>query len=314
LVDQGKTFDEARKLLREHYQYIVLHEFLGKVADEGIVQEIIQRGNRVYDAFRELFFLPLEFSVAAYRFGHSMVRSVYDFNVNFNTSGEPAVPATLEQLFTCTAFNGQLRDFDTLPDNRIIEWENFAGTGGAMNKARRLDTQLVEPLFELRNMQGEREPGVGAHLAVRNLLRGYLLRLPTGQAVAQALRETLKEACDIPVLTPGQIESVAEQVPVSSNGESQLDVLRDANFLTRTPLWFYILAEAKALAGGQHLGPVGSTIVAEVLVGLVRRSEGSILRNPYWRPSLPRARHDKYTLSDLLALAGVLPTIELAIT
>jgi hypothetical protein len=42
--------------------------------------------------------------------------------------------------------------------------------------------------------------------------------------------------------------------------------------LQRTPLWYYILAEAAVLGGSQHLGPVGSTIVAEVLVGLVRRS------------------------------------------
>jgi hypothetical protein len=141
---------------------------------------------------------------------------------------------------------------------------------------------------------------------VRNLLRGYLLRIPTGQAVAGALQEKLKEVRDIPMLAPQQVQAVAEQVAATPEGGRQVDVLREAGFLERTPLWFYILAEAKALADGQHLGPVGSTIVAEVLIGLVRRSEGSILRNPYWRPSLPRAQFDTFTLSDLLTLAGVL--------
>jgi hypothetical protein len=306
LIDQGKTFDEARKLLRQHYQHIVLYEFLMKVADEDIVKDTIEHGNRVYDAFQEPFFLPLEFSAAAYRFGHSMVRSVYDFNLNFNTTGAPAVPAGLGLLFTFTALSGELGDFDTLPENWIIEWEHFVGTDRPINKARRIDTKLVEPLFALPNLQGVPEQGDGARLAVRNLLRGYLLRLPTGQAVARALQDKLKGMRDIPVLTSQQLERVAAQVPATAAGETQVDVLREAGFLERTPLWFYVLAEAQALANGQHLGPVGSTIVAEVLVGLVRRSEGSILRAPYWRPSLPRAERGAYTLSDLLRLAGVL--------
>ncbi len=54
------------------------------------------------------------------------------------------------------------------------------------------------------------------------------------------------------------------------------------------------------------LGPVGSTIVAEVLVGLVRHSEHSILRAENWKPNLPRERPDTFTLTDLLRFAGVL--------
>jgi hypothetical protein len=49
--------------------------------------------------------MPLEFSVAGYRFGHSMVRGNYDFNLNFNRSGQPT---TLDFLFTFTALSGGL--------------------------------------------------------------------------------------------------------------------------------------------------------------------------------------------------------------
>ena len=49
-----------------------------------------------YRAMDEPFFLPLEFAVAAFRFGHTMVRAGYDFNVNFNTSGAPSVGASLD--------------------------------------------------------------------------------------------------------------------------------------------------------------------------------------------------------------------------
>ena len=72
------------------------------------------------------------------------------------------------------------------------------------------------------------------------------------------------------------------------------------------PLWYYILAEAAVLGNGRRLGPVGGTIVAEVLVGLLRRSEGSILRTDNWEPSLPSAEPGTFTLNDLLRFAGVL--------
>ena len=85
----------------------------------------------------------------------------------------------------------------------------------------------------------------------------------------------------------------------------------DAEFLQRkTPLWFYILAEAASLEGGERLGPVGSTIVSEVLVGLIRRSANSILfsGNPgFWHPTLPSAQAGTFTLTDLLQFAGTHP-------
>jgi len=77
--------------------------------------------------------------------------------------------------------------------------------------------------------------------------------------------------------------------------------------LERTPLWYYVLAEAAVLGGGQRLGPVGSTIVAEVLVGLVRRSPDSILDpRTGWEPNLPSAQPGTLALPDLLKLAGLL--------
>jgi hypothetical protein len=291
LVDQGKSFAIARRLLRQHYQHVVLHDFLKRIADPQIVDETIAL-NRVYDPDEDEFFMPMEFSVAAYRLGHTMVRGNYDFNLNFQ-------PATLDQLFTFTALSGQLGEFDTLPELWIIEWENFVDAGAPFTKARRIDTKLVEPLEHLRILTGEEEAGLARRLAVRNLLRGYLLRMPTGQAVARALKEKLQGARDIPVLGPNRIRQGAAS-------EEQVQVLEDAGFLERTPLWYYILAEAAELGGGQRLGPVGSTIVAEVLVGLVRRSANSILRTQNWQPTLPSAQPGTFTLTDLLKFAGVL--------
>ena len=291
LVNQGEDFVGARKLLRQHYQHIVLQDFLKRIADPQVVDETIEQ-NHVYTPGEDRLFMPLEFSVAAYRLGHSMVRSQYDFNVNF-----PA--ATFDLLFTFTALGGQLGGDDTLPERWIIEWEHFVDAGAPFTKTRSIDTRLVEPLFELPDLQGRPLQGDRGRLAVRNLLRGYLLRLPTGQAVARTLGQRLQGVRNIPVLTPQQIRDAAS--------EEQVQVLQDAEFLQRkTPLWYYILAEATALGNGQRLGPVGSTIVAEVLVGLVRRSEGSILRTDSWQPTLPSAQAGTFTLTDLLKFARVL--------
>ena len=313
LVRQGKSFRQAQRLLRQHYQHIVIHDFLRqRVADAHIVDDILQNGNKFYKPGQRAFFLPLEHTVAAYRFGHTMVRGAYNFNLNFGF-GRPGGPATLARLFLFTALSGQLfpapappppeEGFPTLPENWIIEWPNIIDAGGGVpfNFTRRLDTQLVEPLFHLFNLKGEEELDDGARLAVRNLLRGYLLRLPTGQAVAAALGRA--------ALTPAQLEA-------SAVSPAQVDVLRNAGFLERTPLWYYILAEAGAPVtaapgeaaggGGERLGPVGSTLVAEVLIGLVRRSADSILGRAHWQPSLPSAQPGTFELADLLRFAKVL--------
>ena len=236
LVDQRKTFAEARRLMRQHYQWIVLHDFLKRVCDSKIVNRVIAKGPKFYNGLREPFFLPLEFAAAGYRFGHTMVRRTYDFNVNFNANGGPAVPASLPLLFTFTALTGELGDFDTLPENWIIEWERFFPAG--RNSARRIDTHLVEPLFELTNTLGQPETSGGIdakHLAVRNLLRGYLLRMPTGQALAKAL--------GITPLSPKAVEKAADSA-------SQVAILKESGFNKRTPLWYYILAEANARRRG----------------------------------------------------------------
>ncbi len=297
LVERWGSFTEPRRVIRQHYQHLVIHDFLMQVADKKIVKDILKNGTQFFKPFEEPFFMPLEFAVAAFRFGHTMVRTDYDFNVNFNTSGAPRTfPATLGFLFTFSALSGDLGDFETLPENWIIEWENFIGNN-PRSKARLFDTKLVNPLFQLRKVDGTEEVGLGAMLAVRNLLRGHLLRMPTGQALATAMNLT--------PLTATELEEVASEVTPSAGEESQLDVLRSSGFTERTPLWYYILAEAAFHAKGKHLGPLGSTLIAEVLIGLIQKSENSILRNRLWEPTLPSKQNGKFTMEDLLRFAGV---------
>ena len=294
LIDQGKSFAQAQRFLRQHYQHLVVFDFLRRrVADAGVVDDVLEGGNRFYHPEVEPFFMPMEFSVAAFRFGHTMVRNQYNYNRNFPE-------ATLDDLFTFTALSGQLGDFKTLPENWIIEWERFIAHLGGRNPARRLDTTLAAGLFGLRKVTGAKErPADAANLAVRNLLRGYALRMPTGQAVANKLKQELDGP--VQVLTPNELLKVARE----SGNKAQEAALKAGRFHQRTPLWYYLLAEAALLGEGNRLGPVGSRIVAEVLVGLVRRSENSILRDPDWKPVIRLANPPNFVLPDLLRFAKV---------
>src|SRR5262249_20645236 len=167
LVAQDRTFDEARRLLRQHYQHIIIQDFLMRVADPAIVDDILQNGNRVYDPPAGQFFMPLEFTVAAYRFGHSMVRNTYDFNLNFNRFNGIS-QADLSFLFGFTAFSGQLADGGpgdrgkpTLPDFWIIEWHRFVDSPHtkASNKARKINTKLAGVDVRLTGVQARSSPG-----------------------------------------------------------------------------------------------------------------------------------------------------------
>jgi hypothetical protein len=222
--------------------------------------------------------MPLEFSVAAFRFGHSKVRVSYPNFNKLQQSGE------LGAIFS--------NALGRLSADWVIDWTAFLGSDDRRHFPRPIDTSLSSPLLNLDKAQlmpGDPEQ----NLAVRNLLRGYILRLPTGQAVARAMA-----AEGVLPLTADQILSVGAEI------KNQKSILEQTSFLERTPLWFYILAEAAYYSRGYHLGPVGSTIVAEVLIEVLRSSSDSILCDPGWRPTLGRTP-GKFELEDLLRLAGV---------
>jgi hypothetical protein len=303
IVDAGHDKENARHILHQLYQWIVVNDFLVKIAGQEIV-DAVKKGNKFFTPDADEVYIPLEFSVAAYRFGHSMVRAAYEYNVYINSRSDPA-NNTLNQLFSYTALSGQIGHgdgYDTLPDDHVIQWENFVNP--LVNPARRIDTRLVDPLFMLQNLIGEVEEGIKASLAIRNLLRGYKMRMPTGQAVATRMSLPVLAASDLRDL----IAANADRSDLSAEDKT---TLKNAGFDERSPLWFYILAEAELTQNGMRLGHVGATIVAEVLIGLVRHSPDSIFKmGAGWNPSrlaheMQRPMNPNYHLMALLRLAGV---------
>ena len=288
ITDDDERFERARELTRWHYQTITVEDFLRTVAQSAVVDDVLTNpaAAKVTNAQGETF-MPLEHSVAAYRFGHSMVRAEYDHNENFGrnqdgTEHSPPVRATFAQMFQFTG-NGVIRvpallgrpfALPRFPDNWPIRWTRFTDKSSLFvdRFARKIDTHLSPPLKDLsnegKNLDGSdiadvRVRRILKRLAVRNLLRGYRLGVPTGQAVASALGVSPLTAAE---LTQGD-QGVA-------------DALVDGDFVDATPLWFYVLKEAEVRAQGQHLGEVGSRIVCTTLIGQIQADPGSYLNRP----------------------------------
>jgi hypothetical protein len=267
-VPKERKFEEAQKLVRWHYQWVILEDFLPRIVGKGPIKERVKRKNGEISIDLRWYhpknnpFMPVEFSVAAYRFGHSMVRPVYDLNQI----------VTDRPIFTPGEKVGELDDlrgFRPLPGAWTIDWSFFLdGVPGKAKKpqlSRRIDAKLASGLFDLPGF-----PQKESSLAFRNLARGQALSLPSGQ-------------------------SVAKRMGLNPLGGKKLGAPEP------TPLWFYILKES-GLKGGQQLGPVGGGIVAEVLLGLLKEDNRSFVNaRPDWKPTF--GSKGKFTLSDLVKFA-----------
>jgi Animal haem peroxidase len=327
---EEELFEDSRRIVRWTFQWLVVNQFLKTLLRQDVVEKVLQDGAKLYHMrLREVRgpFMPVEFSVACYRFGHSMIRNGYDYNRNFgrkpdDTPGFIIPTASLNLLFRFTGkspnpFNGTTQ---VLPHNWIIEWDRFDGKSPHEENpgspviparvARKIDTHIAPTLGIMPN-EGEAQPPdppfeervktLLKHLARRNLRRGYQLSLPTGQAVARAL----------------EVSALSHEELSLNNSPAMTGALQDGGFLDRTPLWFYILKEAEVRENGQHLGEVGSRIVAETILGVMfADSESYLKRWPQWDPSQPTPGaggplklsdgRTIQTIDDLLRFAGVL--------
>jgi hypothetical protein len=272
----GDIFVEAKRLVTQHYQWAVLHDFLERrICGSAAVADAI---THTHAPPGSPFRMPVEFSVAAFRMGHSMVRDRYWVNFNFPN-------ATMDEVFR---FNRP----PNLPvfSNWVVDWNAFLDTGKPVpvhNKARKLDSTLANQLEALPGMTG-----MMAVLATRNLLRGAALGLPSGQGLAAHF--------GVPALTEAQLISglPADEVAILQSTGKLL--------LQKTPLWYYILREAAVIRNGESLGPLGARVVADTFVRMLRRDADSILNVPGgFTPSLPSLTPGDFTFADLVNFAGV---------
>jgi len=291
--DKGSAtpFEDARRTLRWLYQHIVWNDFIRRVANDEVYRCALQKVKThdkrtkwqlgladVYD-WKNAPFMPVEFSVAAYRFGHTMVRNAYQTNQPHRGFGNFA------PIFDVSAgpTADDLRGFRPLVKENYVQWDWFldmkTSTGPFPQRARKLDTKLAN---SLAFMQMEPAGSPMNVLAFRNLLRGVRFELPAGSAAARKF-------------------GIA---PISIPAE------RDA-------LWFYVLKEAESLPGehqGQSLGRLGSLIVCATFAGLLLGDPSSYLNMfPDWTPDsdplLDAAKDNQDTgewgLPSVIRLAGL---------
>lgn len=312
--DQGgqeTTFERARQIVRWVYQWLVINDYLIRICGEDVVREVVDQHSPLYAGFADQMRttppfapMPLEFSVAAFRFGHTMVRAEYDWSRHFGRAVESVVPqldrSPFELLFAFTggAHDPMLGSSDRLPGHWPVEWDRFTDESGthADRAARSFDTQLVPPLFDMVN-ESDTPGSVLRDLARRNLRRGYRLNIPNAQDAIAGIYAS----------TGTTISGLSADALVSGPTG---DAVQAGGFAARTPLWFYILKEAEITQNGQRLGPLGARLVAETLVGLIQKDPNSYWNVPgrtpgHWHPG-DEGLSGVVSLAGLLRFAGVL--------
>jgi len=359
-LNSDDLLKEAQRVVRWHYQWVVVKDFLARICGNAVVGDVLgddienDRGAfvvggsvpgdnatqgdlddktevRLYQPrfhfyqWQERPYMPVEFSIAAYRFGHSMVRPSYFFNDVVRDFHEQQHSADPDNVRLRTPIFGppnddvlaNLNGFRPLPDQWGFQWKYFfpdieAETADGKplpQPSYKIDTTLVNPL-------GMLPPAVAVNpssLAERNLLRGLHFDLPSGQRVARAMGLAPMSDHDLELnsaglqsriqklraglkanlgFDDGQVEQRIAQMLQGigiTDGEDVAIHRAASDLANEAPLWYYILHEAETQAGAHRLGPVGGRIVAEVLIGLLWGDPLSYLQvEPNWTPAAER--------------------------
>lgn len=335
VVDDNPKLDfpALQKAVRWHYQWVVVHDFLPRIVSAPVLDAL--KTNGTYEKSKLKFFhwkndpfMPVEFSVAAYRLGHSMIRPGYRLSDDDTTLLPifPIPPNTIKGIDAGMAFG--LTGFQAMAKNRGIDWGRFIDLEGdirpyggdpdtvspatAEMKSRlqfayRIDTSVVTPLSVLPSSVASDPP---PSLPQRNLIRAFELGLPTGQDVARAMGVTPLKDCEIVI-------GKAVDAPSGDDVLGKLSELPQLSaFFGKCPLWTYVLAEAARtqtpvdipVTGGMkittpQLGPVGGRIVAEVFLGMFFGDNDSFLSvDPNWTPTI-RGKGTAFALRDIVAYA-----------
>jgi len=303
--DRGDGWwSEVRKTWLQHFQSVVLHDYLPRIVNADTYRDVMERGRRLVRAGSTAAgeaWMPIEFAAAAGRFGHSMIRPFYH-------------PWNRPLAWTVVTVKDFIRFSYVNSDDGMEEGVHFLwatdwrclldfgeptkpGAPPLPIRAAAIDTHLAPPLHELpsrlRSDMADATRGQATFsLAASTMNRGRELGIaPARQALDEA--DALLDA-PLARVAPADIFDSADKLGDVARAFPEL--------VTATPLWFYVLREAELLGEGKQLGPLGSRIVMETLHAAIEASEHSILHGG-WMPVLPSAAADRFAATDLAAFA-----------
>jgi len=299
-------FERVQRSVRHHYQHIILEDLLPRLVGTELLGRLLARNESGYEVLAKSLLigalesaqkqsgdtpvLPLEFAVAAFRLGHSMVRPSYKL-----TRMLPSF-----QTVDSESLNSLVGFAKPMISSWRIQWDLFLDLPGGRERVSRrdrlqlaykIDTSIAAPLNQLPPIQ---------NLAERNLLTGKSRNLASGQEVAKAFGvEPLDDASIL-------IGNVAE------NAGTAITAV-DASFAGHCPLWVYILAEAhaarvadkrgevKVVGHPRQLGELGGRLVAETFIALLQADRSSILNLD--EPFKPEFGGGRFGLGEFLVAA-----------
>ncbi len=246
--NQSEIFRAAADDLIHRYQRVILTDYLPRILFNGkkLVQKIVDDNNfRVFDHKKDCV-LSETFALAAFRFGHSQVRQMYQTEIN----------GTLNFLF---GENSDLRGFvrDT---TRRIDWICLLAENkdeGAFQPAKAFDTNIVMSLGNLGFFPAGK----------RSLIKKNLEASIANFALTKDIREKWYEYIQ------DQSKTFTDEKLKDFEKATEKWQYEDG----KVPLWAFFLLEAQHLAGGQTLGPISSRIVAEQIIWLLKKDPNSVL-------------------------------------
>ena len=307
------SFAEVQRVVRWHYQWVVLHDFLPTIAGRDAVHRALphlRKGTSIhvdrpdlrFFGWRNEPFMPIEFSAAAYRFGHSMVRPIYRLNTRLRGRGRGDPVNGRKLIFTPNDTDDGLNGFREIPREWAVDWALFFDMGDnrpkvgldRLQKSYKLDTSIVNPLGRLPTSVAQ---GIRS-LAERTLIRGLRMGLPSGQAVARAM--------DVEPVADKRLR-IGKATEEDRATNKPLTEISPA-FADNAPVWCYLLSEAQQQFRNDdtpiRLGRVGGTIVTEVFVGLLAGDNHSFLAQaPGWKPEPAFTNEGRFGMAELLKQA-----------
>ena len=295
-VPIAKRFAQARGIVTRHYQWMLRTDFLPRICAPGVVNDVFNNGRKAFEVGAtptDVPTMPIEFSIAAFRLGHSMIRRAYNWNKIFDFGS-----GTLDYLFIFSAGSGNLGGLQRLDGTWVADFRrlyDFSEAGrddlvvpdAKFNHTMRIDTKLANPLRDLPGFPADEND-----LALRNLERARMVKLATGQQMATFLKS---KGVTLTKLTAAEVREGKNGATLEGLTQTQR-----SNLVQNTPLWFYILREAELNQG--RLKGVGARIVAETFHRAMEGSKISIVRHPDWRPRLG-PNNTTFRMVDLLLFA-----------